>query len=137
MTKLSKERFQKLAGITTKEDDTDAEVITEGMKIFGMASPGVLGNPFEKRDADINEQSVDDSPASRLPSREDEEEGRLDLGDLSDYGSQEDIRDRRSAEKQLITQMKSIIGTLTGLGDYPHLDKAVELLNSMIRVYNG
>jgi len=134
MTKYNKERFQKLAGITPKKDDESTETLSENIKMFGLASPAVLGNPFGKN-TDLSERTGEGSPESMWPSREDEEESRAGLGSLSDWGSPEDIGSRKEAEEKLLAQAKRLVSQLENLGDYHNLDKAVELLNSMEKAY--
>ena len=142
MTKLSKKRLQELAGIKAKStingetelSKEDSEVLQEGMRIFGMASPGVLGNPFGT--PELHEQPGDDSPASRMPSREDEEEGRLDLADIDISGDDDDIRSRGDAEGGLVAQMLDVHSKLMDLGDTQNAARALELANAMKEEYN-
>lgn len=48
-TMSNKERWQKLAGIITEEDE-DTDTLQENFKNLGIASPGIMGNPFERSD---------------------------------------------------------------------------------------
>jgi hypothetical protein len=45
----NKKRWQKLAGIQSEEKKSTKKQLKEGFTNFGMATPGVMGNPFEGR----------------------------------------------------------------------------------------
>lgn len=46
MNDFSKKRLQELAGIAAQSDEERTETLQENMKMFGMASPAPMGNPF-------------------------------------------------------------------------------------------
>lgn len=85
----SKKRWQQLAGISSDaEQEKEPETLNEGFSNFGMATPGVLGNPFEGRMS--SRESFEDTLVEMTPEidqdkvymGEDEHEGLMAKGQL-------------------------------------------------------
>jgi hypothetical protein len=199
--KITKDRLRKLAGLPKEEQVKEEKTLKEGTKMFGLATPSVLRNPFEREttteqvkekdslvdtladwlgnykygmissseippeardffvrhnfdipamEAELekmqakrllaNEQKVDDSPESRWPGQEDEEEARAMASmekDLADWGSSEDIAHLRVLESKAIRLANELLALLDKMHDYEHAPKVDDLLRSMKKIYKG
>lgn len=116
MNDFSKKRLQELAGIAEYSSEKKTQTLQESIKMFGMVSPVPLAGLFLRKQKNKAQAPVVEA-------------------DLSDWGSTEDVQKTRPREEKLIGQVKQLVDELETIGDYDNLDKASNLLQSMLTTY--
>lgn len=128
----NKKRWQKLAGIKPEEKKKNKKQLKEGFSNFGLATPGVLGNPFEGR---MSQVAVQESPWSIDPEGQVEEAMELleaVVREAREHARFVELEGTDVISADLVGKIKSFLGQ-EGLHEAQFAKDALEDIDTMVQ----